>query len=140
MVFIAMLLAAAWFMFRRGSPLRPSRIDHPPSRYLQIAAAVGTLVTTLLLINQFADWEEVAPIHVVFLAVSVGMVILSVRRSQEATIVLATLAAETALAYLTFAIGYPDHRDRLQNVAIAAAVLTGAALWRTRRATPVEVD
>jgi hypothetical protein len=138
MVFIAMLLAAAWFMFRRGSPLRPSRIDHPPSRYLQIAAAVGTLVTTLLALNQIADWKEDALIHVLFLAVAVGMVILSVRRSQEATILLATLAAETALACVTFAIADSDHRDRLQNIAIAAAVLTGAALWRTRRATPVE--
>ena len=66
------------------------------------------------------------------------MVILSLRRSQEATILLTTLAAETALAYLAYAIDYPNHRDRLQNVAIAAAVLTGAALWRTRRAAPLE--
>ena len=111
---------------------------HPPSRYLQIAAAAATLVTMLLLLNQLADWKEVAPIHVMAIAVGVGMLILSVRRSQEATIVLTTLAAETALAFLTYAIADDDHRDRLQNVAIAAAVLTGAALWRTRRAAPVE--
>lgn len=138
MVFIAILLAAAWFMFRRGSPVRPSRIEHAPSRYLQIAAAAGTLVTMLLLLNQLADWKEVAPIHVVAIAVGVWMLILSVRRGQEATILLTTLAAETTLAFLTYAIADDDHRDRLQNVAIAAAVLTGAALWRTRRAAPLE--
>ena len=71
------------------------------------------------------------------LVVAVGMVILSVRRGGGATIVLATLAAETAFAFLAYAIAYGNHRDRLQNVAIAAAVLTGTALWRTRRAVPV---
>jgi hypothetical protein len=139
-VFIAILLGAAWYMFRRGSPVRPSTIDHPPSRYLQIAAAVGTLVTTVLYVKQWVDWEEGSAILVVFVVVSVGMVILSVRRSQEATIVLATLAAETSFAYLTYAIGFADVRSKLLNVAIAAAVLAGAALWRTRRATPVATD
>jgi hypothetical protein len=139
-VFIAILLGGAWYMFRRGSPTPPSRIDHPPSRSLQIAAAVGTLVTTALYVKQFVDWESESAILVVFVVVSVGMVILSVRRSQEATIVLATLAAETSFAYLAFAIGFADIRSKSLNVAIAAAVLTGAALWRTRRATPVEAD
>jgi len=76
----------------------------------------------------------------VFVAVSVVMLILSVRRSQEATIVLATLAAETSFTYLAIAIGFADIRSKSLNVAIAAAVLTGAALWRTRRATLVEAD
>ena len=74
----------------------------------------------------------------VFLAASVLMLVLSVRRTVEATIVLGTLAAETSFAYLTYAIAYHDTRDRALNTAIAAAVLTGAALWRTRRGTVVE--
>jgi hypothetical protein len=139
-VFVAILLGAAWYMFRRGSPVRPSTIDHPPSRYLQIAAAVGTLVTTVLHVKQWVDWEATSAILVVAVAVSVVTLILSVRRSQEATIVLATLAAETSFAYLTYAIAFSDVRSKSLNVAIAAAVLTGAALWRTRRATPVEAD
>jgi hypothetical protein len=140
MVFIAILLAAAWFMFRRGSPVRPARIEHIPSRYLQIVAAVATVVATVLLINQLDDHDSAYRIHAVVLAVSVAMAVVSVRRSLEATILLATLAAETSFAYITYAIADTDFRDRLQNVAVAAAVLTGAALWRTRRATPVEAN
>jgi hypothetical protein len=139
-VFIAILLGAAWYMFRRGSPVRPSTIDHPPSRYLQIAAAVGTFVTTALYVKQWFDWEATSAILVVIVAVSVVILILSLRRSQEATIVLATLAAETSFAYHTYAICFPDLRSKSFNVAFAAAVLTGAALWRTRRATPVAAD
>ena len=44
---------------------------------------------------------------------------------------------ETALAYLMYAIDDENYRSKLLNVTIAAAVLTGAALWRTRRAQPV---
>jgi hypothetical protein len=47
------------------------------------------------------------------------------------------LAPETALAYLMYAIDDENYRSKLLNVTIAAAVLTGAALWRTRRAQPV---
>jgi hypothetical protein len=134
MVFIAILLGAAWFMFRRGSPGPPARIDHAPSRYLQIAAAIATVVATVLYIDLLDEYDAAHRILVAVLAVVVGMLILSVRRSLEATILLVTLAAETSFAFLTYAIGFKDTRDRALNVAIAAAVLTGAALWRTRRA------
>jgi len=134
MIFIALLLAAAWYLFRRGSPARPGRIDHPPSRYLQIVAGAAVLVTTTMYANQLYDFDHSHRIAYVFLAVGVVVMFLSLRRSVEATVALAMLAAETSIFYLALAIGYGDTRDRALNVAIAAAVLTGAALWRTRRA------
>lgn len=137
MVFIAVLLAAAWFLFRRGSPARPASIEHTPSRSLQIVAGAATLITILLYCNKASDLNDDAYIVYVLLVVAVGMMVLSVRRSVEATIVLGTLAAETAFAYLTYAIAYEDVRDRGLNVAIAAAVLTGAAVWRARHAAPL---
>jgi hypothetical protein len=84
--------------------------------------------------NQLYDFDHSHRIAYVFLAVGVVMMFLSLRRSVEATVALAMLAAETSIFYLALAIGYGDTRDRALNVAIAAAVLTGAALWRTRRA------
>jgi TIR domain len=139
MVFIAILLGVAWFMFRRGSPVPPARIAHAPSRYLQIAAAVATVVATALYINLLDDYDAAHRILIAVVAVVIGMLILSVRRSLEATILLVTLAAETSFAFLTYAIAYEGTRDRALNVAIAAAVLTGAALWRARRAVPAPV-
>lgn len=136
-VVIAVLLAAAWFMFRRGSPVLRARIEHKPSRYLQIAAAIAALVATVLYINQLDDHSDLYRINAVFLVVALGTAVLSVRRSLGATIALATIAAETTFTYVTLAIDDGDFRDRLLNVAIAAAVLTGVALWRTRRAVPV---
>ena len=50
------------------------------------------------------DWEEDGVVLFAFLAVAVGMMILSLRRGLEATVLLATLAAETALAFLMYAI------------------------------------
>ena len=139
MVFIALLLTAAWFLFRRGSPVPPARIEHAPSRYLQIAAAVATVVATALYINLLDDFDSAHRILFAVVAVVIGMLVLSVRRSLEATIVLLVLAAETSFAFLAYAIAFKDTRDRALNVAIAAAVLTGAALWRTRRAELVRV-
>jgi len=141
MVFIAVLLAAAWYMFRRGSQSPPMRVEHPPSRYLQIVAAAATLVTTGLFAKQYYDYENSHRIAFVFFAASLVMLVLSVRRSAEATIALGTLAAESAIAFLAIAIADLDNtRDRALNVAIASAVLTGAALWRTRRAALVNAD
>jgi hypothetical protein len=139
-VVMTVLLAAAWFMFRRGSPVARAWIEHKPSRYLQIAAAVATLVATLLYLNQLSDNDSDYRIHVVYLVVAVFTAVLSVRRSLGATIALTALAAETTLFYLTSAIDDSYHRDRLQNVAVAAAVLTGSALWRTRRAVRVDTE
>ncbi len=134
-VIIAVLLGAAWYMFRRGNPLPRTAVEHPPSRYLQIAAAAGTFVTVGLYVKQRIDWDSAGAVLFALAAVALFMLVLSLRRGLEATTLLATLAAESALAYLMYAIDDEDYRSKLLNVSIAAAVLTGAALGRTRRAT-----
>jgi hypothetical protein len=138
MVVIAIVLAGAWFAFRRGSPRPRAVIAHRPSYYLQIAAGVAVLVTVLMYCDLESEWFGYDPIYLYVLSgVSVGVVILGFRRSEEATIVLGTLAAEYAVWAVAIAIAYDHTQDRAMNVAIAAAVLAGTALWRARRAVPV---
>ena len=138
MVVIAVVLAGAWFAFRRGSPRPRAVIAHRPSYYLQIAAGVAVLVTVLMYSDLESEWRGDEPIYLYVLsAVSVGVVVLGFRRSEEATIVLGTLAAEYAVWAVAIAIAYDHTQDRAMNVAIAAAVLAGTALWRARRAVAV---
>jgi len=140
-VVMAVLLAAAWFMFRRGSPVARGWVEHRPSRYLQIGAALATLGATLLYINKLDDYDSLVRMHAAILAVALFATVLSFRRSLGATIVLATLAAETTFTCVTAAIDDDGtFRDRLQMIALAAAVLTGTTLWRTRRAVRVDAQ
>jgi hypothetical protein len=139
MVVIAVMLAAAWFAFRRGNPRPRAAIAHVPSYYLQIAASAAVLVTVVMYCDLVSkDWDPDPNYLYILTAVSAGVVVLAFRRSEEATIVLGVLAAEYVVSAVAIAIAYDWLQDRSMNVAIAAAVLTGAALWRSRRAAPVE--
>ena len=82
-------------------------------------------------LNQLYDFDESHRIAYVFLAASVLMMVLSVRRSVEATIVLANVGGGDVVRVSSRTRSCTTtHRDRALNIAIAAAVLTGAALWR----------
>ena len=138
MVTIGVVLAAAWFAAYRGTTRARSAVNHKPSRILQIIASLAALVTTLLLSDRLDSWEDGPKIVYVFLLCAIGMTVLAFLRSEGTTVMLAALALEAAAFYLALAIALPDHRDRSLNVAIATAVLAGAAIWRARHVSLVD--
>lgn len=136
-VLIGVLLAGAWFMFRRAQqPLRPV-LAPAVSRWLQLAAGVAAGIAILLLCSKMSDEND--PdwyLTWVLLVVGVGLVALSARQSREAAIAVISLAGVTAVSYLAYAIAYDEIRDRALNVTIVTAVLTGIALWRVLHRAP----
>ena len=124
MVVIAVVLAAAWFAFRRGTSRPRSFVVHRPSYYVQIAASIGVLVTVLMYCDEESKHWDPDPNFLYVLAfTTLGVAVLGFRRSEEATVTVGTLGAVYAVSALAYA--------------IASAVLTGTALWRARRAAPI---
>jgi hypothetical protein len=137
-VVIAVLLVAAFVAVYRGTTRTARRVSHQPSRILQIVAAAASSVATWLYVDLLVEWNDPDPyVVLVFLGGAVVMLVLSVLRAEGSTVALAVLALDAALFFFAVAIGNSDVRDRVLNIAIASAVLAGAAGWRSVHTEPV---
>jgi hypothetical protein len=134
---IAGLLVAAFVAVYRGTTRTPRRVLHRPSRILQIVAAVGSAVATWWYIDLLLEWNDPDPyIVLVFMTCAVVMLVLGLTYAEGTTTALAVLAMAAVLFFFAVAIGHSDVRDRVFNIAVASAVLAGAAGWRALHAAP----
>jgi hypothetical protein len=135
MIFIGMLLAAAWLAFRLGRRPVRATIDHRPSRWLQMGAAAAVIVTTYFYFDRIDWYHDYLPrASVLYLATGIVMLLLSTRPSVEPTLTLAVLAAACAVSFLAGAIESESWlRGRTWNVAAAAILLSVTAFWRAHR-------
>ena len=136
MVFIALILAGAWFALRAGDRAPTAMINHAPSRWLQIAASVAAAVAVMFFADMLTDWFGHTPkVWAVYLLGTLAMVALSTRRSRQASMALALLAAACAVTFLSFVMGVEGWEGKAWNVVIASGLLAATAFWRSRRAT-----
>ncbi len=102
-----------------------------------LATAAG-VVAMLMACDRISTTTGYDPrILYVYTATSIVMFGLSFRRGLEATIVLAVISVECAIAFLAYVIDWPDVRGWAWNVVIAAGLAGATAIWRCRRAVAV---